>query len=136
MIQNERDVQNLSRLGISQRGGKRWRNTIGAFRTLDGRFIRAGLANESARMNSLIKSGDWVGWDEVTITPEMVGKKIAIFVSDEYKKPNWKYSGTEHEKAQVRWANMVNRSGGDAKFITYRESEGLVNWYPDKEVMV
>lgn len=136
MIRTEQDVQNLSRLEESKQGNWFTRNNVGALKTEDGRFIRFGLANESARMNEVLKSGDFIGIEEIEITPEMVGKTIGVFASREYKKPDWKYSGTEREKAQVRWANHINRKGGSAKFVTYNKDFGLVDWVPDKEVMV
>lgn len=136
MIKTEQDVQNLSRLEESKLGNKQFRNQIGAMRTPEGRFIRFGLGNESARLNAVIKSGDFVGIQEKVITQEMVGSTIGQFTSREYKKPNWKYSGTDREKAQVRWANMINRMGGDAKFVTYKLGQGLVYWCPGKEDLV
>ncbi len=136
MITTEQDVQNLSRLEESKKGHWITRNNVGVFRADTGRPVRTGLANESARMNELIKSGDLIGIKEIVITQDMVGQTIGQFISREIKKPGWKYSGTPREKAQVRWANMVNRKGGDAKFVTYNKDFGLVDWVPDKEVMV
>ncbi len=135
-IQSEKDVQNLDRLEQSKRGNKQWRNNVGALKSEDGRFVRFGLANESAHMNSYVKSGDYVGIRQVLITSDMVGSTIGQFTSHEYKKPNWKYSGTEREKAQVNWANIINTMGGDAKFVTYELGVGLKYWCPSKEMMV
>jgi hypothetical protein len=57
----------------------------------------------------LIKgSGDNIGWEEVTITQEMVGQKFARFVSLETKIPK---TGRLSEE-QKRWDKAVRDAGG------------------------
>lgn len=54
-------------------------------------------------------SGDLIGWESVTITPEMVGRKLAVFVSIEVKAPK----GRETTD-QIAWAHAVRDAGGIA----------------------
>lgn len=115
---SEAYVQSVVRIEAVKKGMRLWRNNVGAL--LDGRGVpvRYGLANDSKQLNVVCKSGDLIGWRPVLITPAMVGGKIAQFVSRECKRPGWSYSATEHEKAQLKWAELVARDGGDAKFCT------------------
>ena len=55
-------------------------------------------------------SSDYVGWDETVITPDMVGKTVAVFTSIEIKTENDKLSDK-----QRRWNAAVRRSGGIAE---------------------
>lgn len=52
-------------------------------------------------------SSDLIGWTTLTVTPEMVGKKIAIFTALEIK--NEKGYPT---KNQLNFINVVNNMGG------------------------
>lgn len=90
---------------------------MGVLKRDDGTPVRYGLANESAKVNEKWKSGDLIGWHTIIITPEMVGRKIAQFVSRECKPEGWHFSGSVREEGQVRWAQLVNEAGGDACFV-------------------
>lgn len=57
-------------------------------------------------------SGDDIGWQTITITPDMVGKKIAQFVSVEEKTK----TGRARED-QENWRLQVNSAGGKAVII-------------------
>lgn len=107
-----------------------WRNNVGAgtvYRDTDlcdqcrasqkKRPVRWGLANDSSRVNKVIKSADLVGLRRVLITPEMVGKILGQFVSRECKPEDWAWRGDEHELAQLAWATIINDNGGDAKIV-------------------
>ena len=95
-----------------------WRNNVGACTATDGRVIRYGLANTSQKLNKKLKSSDFIGATVVTITPDMVGKQVAVFTSYETKAEGWRYKGTEREEAQLKWINLVRSLGGIADFIT------------------
>jgi hypothetical protein len=56
---------------------------------------------------------DCVGWTSVEVTPEMVGKKVAVFTFSEFKKPGEKY-----RDEQRRLADLVTRMGGICEVIT------------------
>lgn len=115
---SEAAVQALVRLEAAGRGVMLWRNNVGVLLDATGRPVRYGLANDSKALNTALKSGDLIGWRAVTITPDMVGKTIAQFVSRECKPGDWKYRGDAHEKAQKAWTDIINRDGGDACFVT------------------
>lgn len=51
-------------------------------------------------------SQDLFGWVTVTVTPEMVGKQIAVVAGIEVKRP-----GKKPEPAQVRWAKNMAEMG-------------------------
>lgn len=54
-------------------------------------------------------SGDLIGWRSVTITPDMVGRTVAVLASVEVK------SATGKPRAdQVHWAETVRAAGGFA----------------------
>ena len=64
-------------------------------------------------------SGDLIGWKETTITPDMIGQKIAIFTSIEAKTKNDRLS-----KEQRTWNRNVLQSGGIA--IVFKEINGIL----------
>ncbi len=111
-----------------------WRNNVGAMFDAVGRMVRYGLANESAAMNEKIKSGDRIGVTPVVITPEMVGKTIGVITSIEVKKENWTYKGTEREKAQLAWIELIQNCGGIAGFASSKQIYNTIvrAWYDDK----
>jgi len=111
-------VQSLVRLEGARKGYKLWRNNVGVLIDETGRPVRYGLANDSPKLNAKVKSGDLIGWRPILITPQFVGTTIAQFVSRECKHPQWRYTGTESEIAQNKWAQAVMRDGGDATFVT------------------
>lgn len=112
-------VQSMVRLAAPVAGYVLWRNNVGALMDKTGRPVRYGLANDSKQLNESIKSADLIGWQPVTISADMVGQRIARFVSIECKEAGWEYNpNDEHEKAQKRWADMVTAAGGVACFST------------------
>lgn len=119
---SEAYVQSLVRLEAPAKGVRLWRNNVGVLFDANGRPVRYGLANDSATLNRELKSGDLIGWRPVLVTPDMVGRVIAQFVSRECKPADWRpaLSGErwEHEEAQRRWAKLINDAGGDACFAT------------------
>lgn len=52
-------------------------------------------------------SSDFIGFKSVIVTPEMVGKPIAVFLSSEIKTKTGKAS-----EDQILFTNMVNKFGG------------------------
>lgn len=106
------------RLEAAQKGIRLFRNNVGALKDERGVPVRYGLANESAEVNKVIKSSDFVGWRRKLILPEHVGSVIAQTVLREGKVPGWTYSGTEHEVAQLAWLQLGASDGADAAFCT------------------
>jgi hypothetical protein len=86
-------------LGLSKPGMALWRNNCGALKDADGRLIRYGVANPGG--------SDLIGWRSVTVTPDMVGRRLAVFLAIEVKGANGKPT-----EAQVRFIRAVNDAGG------------------------
>lgn len=112
----EARVQDEARLLASKMGWRLFRNNVGVLKDERGVPVRYGIANDSPAMNKRIKSSDLIGVRPVVITPDMVGSTIGQFVAREVKRGGWKYNGTEHEEAQLRFGELVIGLGGDFKF--------------------
>ncbi len=101
----ETTLQQQIRLALGTRADTRlFRNQTGALpdpRT--GRLVTFGLARGSA---------DLIGWRTVTITPEMVGQRIAVFTSIEVKTPTGRLA-----PAQQHWLQAVRTAGGVAGVV-------------------
>jgi hypothetical protein len=94
------------------------RPDVRLFRNNVGNGFHGQVFEESPRCVTLINyrrvqyglcvgSGDLIGFKSVVITPEMVGRRVAIFVSSETKRPK------ENPKpAQDNWRIMVGNLGG------------------------
>jgi len=85
-----------------------YRNNRGCVKTEDGRFIRFGIPEPKGKEKpDDMKGGDRIGFDEVVVTPGMVGKKIAVFASVEIKG-----DGDRLKSGQIAWHNFVLAHGG------------------------
>jgi len=99
----ETDILQKCRLAAHKYGLQLFRNNVGSLEDKRGRWVQYGLAKGS---------GDLIGYKSVTVTPEMVGKKIAIFVSAEVKRPDKKLT-----PAQENWMREIRRAGGLADIV-------------------
>lgn len=101
----ETDLQQRIRLALGTRHDlKVFRNQVGQLpdpRT--GRPVQFGLARGSS---------DLIGWRTVTITPEMVGQRIAVFTSIEVKTSTGRVT-----PAQRHWIDAVRLAGGLAAVV-------------------
>ena len=111
---SETYVQNVLRvLASSREHAYLWRNNVGAVTTPGGGQLRYGLCNESKKLNQRFKSSDLIGGTPVTVTADMVGKRVMIFTAVEVKKADWKPgSDTQRERGQLRFINAVRAAGG------------------------
>ena len=75
---SEQRIQQEIRLACSTGNTRLWRNNTGTLRDQHGRPVQFGLCKGSA---------DLIGYRTVTITPEMVGQQVAVFLSIEVKTP-------------------------------------------------
>jgi len=98
----ETEMQQRIRLALGLRPDLRlFRNQVGQLpdpRT--GRPVKFGLARGSA---------DLIGWRTVTVTPEMVGQRLAVFTSLEIKTSTGRLTPAQHA-----WMGAVRSAGGVA----------------------
>lgn len=73
-------------------------------------------------------SSDLIGWTTVEITPNMVGKKVAVFTAIEAKAGK-----TRTTKAQQNFLNAVRDSGGIAGIARMPEDVGKIIEYWENE---
>lgn len=94
------------------------RNNSGALLDATGRPVRYGLGNISKAHNDKIKSSDLIGFTKVVITPDMVGKTIAVFTAVEVKESTWNYQKKldARELAQLNFIVWIRKNGGLAGF--------------------
>ena len=93
------------------------RNNSGALKAQDGRMVRFGLGNVSKAHNERIKSSDLIGPTVITITPEMVGRKLAVLTACEVKEEGWVFNPKDkREVAQKAFIDWVKALGGFAGF--------------------
>ena len=115
----EAAVQQRIRLRAAEMGTPLLRNNRGAATTDDGRHVRFGLGNESAKINKRFKSSDLIGIWPVVIGPEHVGRTLGVFFAVESKASDWTYRETdEHDAAQARFGQWVTNHGGIFRFAT------------------
>lgn len=113
-------------IGASSCGMRVMRNNNGAMQDHTGRVVRYGLGNESKKLNQEMAFGDQVGLTPITITADMVGKKVAVFTMLEVKPPakleaSIKRAMTvkdSREAAQLRAIHWVVNNGGIANFVS------------------
>jgi hypothetical protein len=95
------------------------RNNSGAFEDKQGRFVRYGLMNESKKQNEEIKSSDLIGPTTIVVTPDMVGKHIAVLTVVEVKEEGWVFNPKDkREQAQLKFINWIKSAGGFAGFAS------------------
>lgn len=99
MSKSEQAIQQEIVLSLSKGDTRLLRNNCGQCRTDDGRVIRYGVGNPGG--------SDLIGIKTITVTPDMVGKKIGVFTAIEVKTPSGKVS-----EQQQRFLSMVGVLGG------------------------
>jgi hypothetical protein len=118
----ESKASQVVRLRATARGSRVFRNNSGVLFNQEGVPIRFGLGNESKKINQEMKTSDFIGWTQITITPEMIGKKVAVFTAIEAKALGFKvkkiYPKKSREHAQNKFITIVNNAGGIAGFAS------------------
>lgn len=117
---SEGNVSNDAAIVVSKEGGKSFRNNVGG--AWSGKKVSeytkggkryAVIENPRWITFGLIKgSADRIGWKTVTITADMVGRKIAQFLSLEMKTETGRA-----RKDQITWHENVWRDGGLTGFV-------------------
>lgn len=98
------------------------RNNVGAAQDKTGRLIRYGLMNETAELNAIVKSSDYIGIAPTVITLAMVGSVFGRYVAAETKESGWHLTpGDKRGQAQLAYHNIVRQHGGLAGFVTCNE---------------
>ncbi len=101
---NETTILQRIRLAASKIPGvKLFRNNVGGLKDQAGRFVQFGLHPGSS---------DLIGWKSVVITPEMVGQRVAVFVSLECKTETGRVTPD-----QAQWIDQVKAAGGLAGIV-------------------
>ncbi len=95
---NETNLMNS--ILIANHGCRLFRNNTGAIKDDEGRLVRFGLCKGSS---------DLIGFKPVTITPDMVGRTVAIFTAIEVKTPTGKPT-----PEQLHFIDRVKQLGGIA----------------------
>jgi len=102
MANAETEIQQRIRLALGTTPHLRlFRNQVGQLpdpRT--GRPVQFGLARGSS---------DLIGWRTVTVTPDMVGTRLAVFTSIEVKTSTGRLTPQQHA-----WLGTVRNAGGIA----------------------
>lgn len=97
----EAAIQQQIRLALSKAGAVMFRNNVGQFfDTKTQRPIRYGLCTGSS---------DLIGWCPIEVTPDMVGKKLAVFCAVEVKTATGKPT-----EDQLNFLAQVLKGGGFA----------------------
>lgn len=97
--------------------GKVLRRTADTITIADPRPLHAGLCPGSS---------DLIGWRSITITPDMVGKTVAVFAAVEAKTRAGRLSAD-----QSNFLRFVHDAGGVAIIATHNEHASKVStWLP------
>ena len=97
---SEQSIQQHVRLACSTGATRLFRNNTGTLRDQHGRPVQFGLCKGSA---------DLIGYRSITITPDMVGQQVAVFLSIEVKTPTGRI-----RPEQQQWLETIQSAGGIA----------------------
>lgn len=125
---NEGDLRKLTLLSLPRTSrmfrnntGMAWQGTQlqappGRVILKDARPVHYGL---------VVGGSDLIGWNSITITPDMVGKKVAVFTAVELKAGR-----TSTSKDQINFIQQVRDAGGIAGIArTPEEAKSLLESY-------
>lgn len=113
---SEKNIQSLVMMAASQNGATVFRNNVGngvlgqvakqeggQFHIVNGRRVQFGLCPGSS---------DLIGWRSITITPDMIGKRLALFLALEVKTATGKAT-----PEQINFIQAVRKAGGLAGVV-------------------
>lgn len=115
MLESEKTKEILLSVSKSFKNFKVFRNNVGTGWVGQSVRIKEGMLIQNPRP---LKAGlcegssDYIGWTIKEITPDMIGKKIAIFTAIEFKAEK----GLAKEK-QLNFIKIVRDSGGCAGIV-------------------
>ena len=103
-------VKNIM-LAVSAIGARVFRNNIGIAKYANGTMVRYGICNPGG--------SDLIGYHTIAITPDMIGKKVAVFLAIEVK------NATGRLKPEQRsFIDTIVKAGGIAG-VAKNEQEAL-----------
>jgi len=118
----ETTAKRLVLLRAGQYRARLFKNNTGVAYTKDSRPVFFGLGNDGTKNDESIRTPDDVGWTTITVTPEMVGKEIAVFTAIDSKKAGFRvksdYTKGTREYGQNKFFELVKKSGGIAGFAS------------------
>jgi hypothetical protein len=94
---HEAKVQNTIRLALGRGLVRLFRNNTGALKDQSGRMVTFGLCKGSS---------DLIGWRTITVTPDMVGRQLAVFAAIEVKDKG------RATPEQLAFIEVVRKAGG------------------------
>ena len=97
---SEQSIQQHIRIACSTGDTRLFRNNTGTLKDQHGRPVQFGLCKGSA---------DLIGYRTITITPDMLGQQVAVFLSIEVKTPTGRI-----RPEQQAWMDTVQAAGGIA----------------------
>lgn len=97
---SETALVNTVRLRFSRGDVRLFRNNVGVLTDAKGNHVTYGLC---------VGSSDLIGWRTVEVTPDMVGRRLAVFVAAEGKA-----TGKRPTKEQRAFLDTVRAAGGRA----------------------
>ena len=126
----EAELQRRIQIAFSKLGARLFRNNVGSAWMGATEIIRGPCSRTLQSGDVIVRRGrpvtfglgqgssDLVGWIPVKITPDMVGRTVAIFGACEVKTPEGKLSAE-----QISWTRVVTTAGGIA--LVLRSEEGI-----------
>jgi hypothetical protein len=118
-VPSEQSIQQHIRVACSRDNCRLFRNNCGVLRDQRGVPVRYGLQTGSS---------DLIGWRTTTITPEMVGQRVAVFTSIEVKSTTGRV-----RQEQQQWLDAVTSAGGIAGVArSVEDAERLLAAKPDR----
>lgn len=113
----ESEVQREILLSAPSRQARLLRNNVGAFQDATGRWVHYGVGGNGG--------SDTLGPTTITITPEMVGRQVAVFTAIECKRVGKR--ATEEQDAFL--AMVRSRGGIGAVCHSVEEFQGAIDAY-------
>lgn len=85
--------------------------------TRETKKLMSRMGFSLVRVGLIKGSGDLIGWESIEVTPDMVGQRVARFLSVETKRT----SGGRLSDEQKNWLDQVNAAGGRAIVVNNPE---------------
>ena len=109
-------------IALSHGDVRLWRNNVGVLRDRNGRPVAYGLGSRGGK--SLPGTSDKIGLRSLLVTPQMVGRRIAIFAAIEEKDLK------DPSPAQLQFIAAVQSLGGLAG-VAHNVEEARAILYPE-----